>query len=69
MLRPQDQLTCVFPGYQSLYKIVQHIGCKVPLGSLKTDGSFFFVVSATHFSLLASGHSSLSRYGKPGTAE
>ena len=59
MLRPGDHFVCMFPGYQSLYEIAQHIGCKVSFWEPDElpDGSFFFDVSSPHFNLPA--HSTL----------
>lgn len=47
MLRPGDHVVSVFPGYQSLYEIAQHIGCKVSFWEpeLQPDGSFVFEVN------------------------
>ena len=51
MLRPGDHVVSVFPGYQSLYEIARHIGCKVSFWEpeVQKDGSFVFDVSTASF--------------------
>ena len=50
MLRPGDHVVAVFPGYQSLYEIAQHIGCHVSFWEPEEqkDGSFVFDVRVMH---------------------
>ena len=56
MLRPGDHVISVFPGYQSLYEIARHIGCKVSFWEPEEqqDGGFAFNVSLAHIPLWSS---------------
>ena len=51
MLRPGDHVVCIYPGYQSLYELARHSGCKVSLWEpdLQPDGSYAFNVSRFAF--------------------